>query len=71
MASDASVRRPRVAGSRLFDGEGLPTADRKIIDDGVLTGWTLDLATARKHGHGALDVLTDAFNGNTWIPAPT
>ncbi len=40
--------RPRVTGSRLFDAEGLQTARRAIVDDGVLTGWTLDLATARK-----------------------
>ena len=43
-------RRLRVAGSRLFDAEGLPTQRRAIVDNGVLTGWTLDLATARKLG---------------------
>jgi len=42
--------RPRASGSRPFDAEGLPTTDRAIIDAGVLTGWTLDLATARKLG---------------------
>lgn len=42
--------RARVAGSRLFDAEGLPTAERKIIENGRLTGWTLDLATGRKLG---------------------
>ncbi|OWU86486.1 modulator protein [Oceanicola sp. 22II-s10i] len=42
--------RRRVAGSRPFDGEGLPTARREIVRDGVLTGWTLDLACARKLG---------------------
>ena len=42
--------RLRVAGSRLFDAEGLPTQRRAIVDNGVLTGWTLDLATARKLG---------------------
>ncbi len=40
--------RPRAARSRLFDAEGLPTARRAIVDAGVLTGWTLDLASARK-----------------------
>jgi PmbA protein len=40
--------RPRTSGSRPFDAEGLPTARRAIVDDGILTGWTLDLATARK-----------------------
>ena len=40
--------RPRASGSRPFDGEGLPTAQRNIVENGVLQGWTLDLATARK-----------------------
>ncbi len=42
--------RARIAGSKPFDAEGLPVAVRKIIDTGILTGWTLDLATARKLG---------------------
>ncbi|MFN3663780.1 TldD/PmbA family protein [Yoonia sp.] len=42
--------RARVTGSRLYDAEGLPTTRRAIIDDGVLTGWTLDLANGRKLG---------------------
>ena len=42
--------RPRVAGSRPFDAEGLPVARRKLVEDGVLMGWTLDLATGRKLG---------------------
>ncbi len=42
--------RPRVTGSRPFDAEGLPTQRRAVVQDGVLTGWTLDLATARKLG---------------------
>lgn len=42
--------RPRVSGSRLFDAEGLATRRRCIVEDGVLRGWTLDLATARKLG---------------------
>ncbi|MBC6437940.1 MAG: TldD/PmbA family protein [Rhodobacteraceae bacterium] len=40
--------RPRTSGARPFDAEGLPTARRMIVKDGVLTGWTLDLATGRK-----------------------
>lgn len=39
---------PRKGGSRPFDGEGLPTKARKIVDDGMLTGYTLDLTSARK-----------------------
>ncbi|WP_282021979.1 TldD/PmbA family protein [Ruegeria faecimaris] len=40
--------RPRMSGSRPFDAEGLPTQRRAIIENGVLTGWTLDLSSARK-----------------------
>jgi PmbA protein len=40
--------RPRASGSRPFDGEGLPTRHRAIVENGILTGWTLDLASARK-----------------------
>ncbi|MFC3612178.1 TldD/PmbA family protein [Lutimaribacter marinistellae] len=42
--------RPRVSGSRPFDAEGLPTRSRTIVENGVLTGWTLDLSSARKLG---------------------
>ena len=42
--------RPRAAASRLFDAEGLATSKRAIVEDGVLTGFTLDLATGRKLG---------------------
>ncbi|WP_272008677.1 TldD/PmbA family protein [Roseovarius sp. ZX-A-9] len=40
--------RVRVRGSGAFDAEGLPTRRRAIVDEGRLTGWTLDLATARQ-----------------------
>ncbi|MCT4578309.1 TldD/PmbA family protein [Donghicola sp.] len=40
--------RLRQTGSRPFDAEGLPTAPRTIVQDGVLMGWTLDLSTGRK-----------------------
>ncbi len=40
--------RPRGLGSRLFDGEGLAVSRRVMIDDGVLAGWFLDLASAKK-----------------------
>ena len=42
--------RPRIGGSRAFDAEGLPTTERAWVQDGVLTGWVLDLGTARKLG---------------------
>ena len=34
--------------SRPFDGEGLPTQDRALIEDGMLTGWLMDSASARQ-----------------------
>lgn len=60
--------RPRVPGSRLFDGEGLPTQKRAIIENGVLTGWTLDLATAQK-----LDMVStaNAARGTSAPPSPS
>ncbi len=50
--------RQRGAGSRPFDGEGLPTQRRNLIDKGVLTSWVMDLRSARQlglapTGHGA------------------
>ncbi|WP_108814550.1 TldD/PmbA family protein [Loktanella sp. Alg231-35] len=60
--------RKRVAGSRLFDAEGLGTQRRAIVDQGVLTGWTLDLAAARK-----LDMQStaNAARGTGAPPSPS
>lgn len=60
--------RPRVSGSRPFDAEGLPTARRAIVDNGILTGWTLDLATARRLG---LTSTANASRGTTSPPSPS
>lgn len=60
--------RPRTSGSRLFDAEGLQTARRAIVENGVLTGWTLDLATARKLG---LTSTASAARGPSAPPSPT
>ena len=60
--------RVRVSGSRPFDAEGLPTQKRDIVKDGVLTGWTLDLATARKLD---LDPTGNASRGTTGGPSPS
>lgn len=60
--------RPRVSGSRPFDGEGLPTAKRMIVQDGILTGWTLDLATARKLG---MQSTANASRGTSSPPSPS
>lgn len=42
--------RKRGLGSKPFDGEGLPTARRSIINNGVLTGWLMESASARQLG---------------------
>ncbi|WP_230279840.1 TldD/PmbA family protein [Croceicoccus sp. Ery15] len=42
--------RPRAMRSHPFDGEGLPVAASRLVDGGVLTGWLLDSASARKLG---------------------
>ena len=60
--------RVRVSGSKPFDGEGLPTRDRLIIDKGVLTGWVLDLATARKLG---MQSTANAARGTSGGPSPS
>jgi PmbA protein len=36
--------------SRAFDGEGLPTQNRALIENGILTTWLLDCASARQLG---------------------
>ena len=57
----------RMGGSRIFDAEGLPTADRALVRDGVLQGWTLDLATARKLG---MESTASAMRGAGSPPSP-
>jgi PmbA protein len=42
--------RLRGSSSRPFDGEGLPTIRRNIIDQGILTTWIMDLRAARQLG---------------------
>lgn len=42
--------RPRGLSSRPFDGEGLPTAARRLVEGGRLTGWLMDSAAARQLG---------------------
>lgn len=59
--------RPRISGSRPFDAEGLATARRVIVEDGVLKSWTLDLATARKLG---LHSTANAGRGPSSPPVP-
>ncbi|MEM7490209.1 MAG: TldD/PmbA family protein [Pseudomonadota bacterium] len=61
-------RLPRISGSKPFDAEGLPTAARHIVRDGVLAGWVLDLATGRKLG---LESTANAARGTSSPPSPS
>lgn len=59
--------RVRISGSKPFDAEGLPTTQRSVIENGILQGWTLDLATARKLG---LESTANAARGTSAPPSP-
>ncbi|MEK9645308.1 MAG: TldD/PmbA family protein [Alphaproteobacteria bacterium] len=59
--------RDRGMRSKPFDAEGLPNARRNLIDDGVLTGWVLDLSSARQLG---LQSTGNASRGTAGPPGP-
>ena len=60
--------RARIQSSRPFDGEGLPTQRRAIVENGLLTGWTLDLGTGRKLGMAS---TANASRGTSSPPSPS
>lgn len=60
--------RARASGSKPFDGEGLPTSPRAIVEDGILNSWTLDIASARKLG---LRSTANAARGTSSPPSPS
>lgn len=60
--------RPRASSSRPFDAEGLPTKPRNIVENGILTGWTLDLATGRKLGMAS---TANGARGTSSPPSPS
>ncbi len=60
--------RPRGFRSKPFDAEGLATRPRAVIDAGCLTGWTLDLATARQLG---MESTASASRGTGGTPGPS
>ncbi|MEX2629730.1 MAG: TldD/PmbA family protein [Tistlia sp.] len=60
--------RARGLRSKPFDAEGLATGRRALIEDGVLTGWLLDLASARQLG---LPPTGNASRGVSGPPGPS
>lgn len=60
--------RTRMFSSRVIDGEGLATAKRHWIEDGRLTGYILDLGTARKLGR---ESTGNASRGAGGGPSPS
>jgi PmbA protein len=60
---DDPLRRRGLA-SRPFDGEGLSSSRRELIADGILTGWVLDLRSARQLG------LAPTGNGSRGLGGP-
>jgi PmbA protein len=60
-------RRPRGMRSRTYDGEGVPTTARALIEDGVLTTWLLDTRSARQLG---MKTTGHAVRGTGGPPSP-
>jgi PmbA protein len=60
--------KPRGLRSKPFDGEGLANSRRAIIEDGVLTTWLLDLASARQL---RLKSTGHASRGTSSPPSPS
>lgn len=60
--------RRRGLRSKAYDGEGIPTRKKNVVDDGVLTTWILDLGSARQLG---LETTGNASRGTTSPPSPS
>ena len=60
--------RARGQRSRPFDGEGIATGKRALVEDGVLASWLLDLRTARRLG---LETTGHAARGTSAPPEPS
>lgn len=70
--------RPRGSRSRRFDGEGLPTAPRAIVDGGRVTGLLAEVASARQLGMAPTGHASRGTSGppgvsatNLWLAAGT
>jgi len=59
--------RPRGLRSKPFDGEGIATRTKNLIEDGRLMTWLLDLASARQLG---LETTGNAARGTGGPPGP-
>jgi PmbA protein len=55
--------RRRGLRSKPFDGEGVATGPSKLVDDGRLTGWLLDSASARQLGREPTGHATRGIGG--------
>jgi PmbA protein len=60
--------RPRGLRSKPFDGEGLENPKLNLVEDGVLTTWLLDLASARQLG---MTSSGRASRGTSAPPSPS
>jgi len=60
-------RRPRGLRSQPFDAEGVATARRALVENGVLKSWILDCASARELG---LTTTGHAQRGVSSVPSP-
>lgn len=60
--------RPRGLRSKPFDGEGLANDKLNLVEDGVLTTWLLDLASARQLG---MNSCGRASRGTSAPPSPS
>jgi PmbA protein len=61
-------RRVRGSRSRLFDGEGVPTRGRALVEDGIVTTWLLDSRSARQLG---MTSTGSAVRGTGGPPSPS
>lgn len=61
--------RPRGLRSRAFDGEGLPTAARDIVADGLVTGLLAESASARQLGMAPTGHASRGVNGPPGVSA--
>ena len=61
--------RARGVRSRPFDGEGLATASRALVEDGRITGWLMDSASARQLGRAPTGHAVRGHGGSPGVSA--